>query len=231
MGTAPIESIDLVKNGEVIATREYLTAALRSHSWVQIGFESSSEVLRDRDNPRGYRIWEGSVTFRGARPISVRTPGFENHHIERAGIDPENPQRVDFFTETRGRSDIMLVELEGASERTVLDFHIEASAEYGAAPIRIRQFADIPEEDFSLSFGDLDGGKVARDLPVEEYIDTVFVKLTDPAGSYDQEFAFVDEETPRRGDYYYVRVRQLDGAMAWSSPWWIGGEAVHEIAR
>lgn len=27
----------------------------------------------------------------------------------------------------------------------------------------------------------------------------------------------------RRGDYYFVRLRQIDGGMAWSSPVWIGG--------
>ena len=27
----------------------------------------------------------------------------------------------------------------------------------------------------------------------------------------------------RRGDYYYLRVNQLDGSRAWSSPWWVGG--------
>jgi hypothetical protein len=33
------------------------------------------------------------------------------------------------------------------------------------------------------------------------------------------------DENGLQGDNYYVRVTQLDGAMAWSSPIWVGGYA------
>ena len=39
----------------------------------------------------------------------------------------------------------------------------------------------------------------------------------------DAEFSFTDRGGPD-DDYYYVRVEQLDGHRAWSSPWWVGGE-------
>jgi hypothetical protein len=39
----------------------------------------------------------------------------------------------------------------------------------------------------------------------------------------DTAFTFKDESTGV-GDYYYVRVEQRDGAIAWSSPVWIGGK-------
>ena len=39
----------------------------------------------------------------------------------------------------------------------------------------------------------------------------------------DQKFEFVDSDSPKPGDYYFVRVKQLDGGMAWSSPIWVGG--------
>jgi hypothetical protein len=37
-------------------------------------------------------------------------------------------------------------------------------------------------------------------------------------------FTYTDLEKPKAGDSYYVRVRQVDGSMAWSSPWWIEQE-------
>lgn len=37
----------------------------------------------------------------------------------------------------------------------------------------------------------------------------------------DYQEQFPDQGTSRPGDYYYLRVRQMDGAMAWSSPIWI----------
>ena len=35
---------------------------------------------------------------------------------------------------------------------------------------------------------------------------------------------WVDEEEAQSGDYYYVRVTQVDGHRAWSSPIWIDFE-------
>ena len=42
----------------------------------------------------------------------------------------------------------------------------------------------------------------------------------------DGELDFVDRGNLQPGDYYYIRLTQLDGAHAWSSPIWVGGEAV-----
>ena len=42
----------------------------------------------------------------------------------------------------------------------------------------------------------------------------------------DVEFEYTDTESAEEGDYYYVRVTQLDGGMAWSSPIWVGGYSV-----
>ena len=36
------------------------------------------------------------------------------------------------------------------------------------------------------------------------------------------DFEYTDLEDPKPGDYYYIRVTQLDGGRAWSSPFWIG---------
>ena len=61
-------------------------------------------------------------------------------------------------------------------------------------------------------------------LPVDRHNDTIRVELVDSDGSMDRQFTFVDTDEVNHGDYYYVRVRQQDGSMAWSSPIWVGGE-------
>ncbi|MFQ6098381.1 MAG: DUF3604 domain-containing protein, partial [Armatimonadota bacterium] len=47
-----------------------------------------------------------------------------------------------------------------------------------------------------------------------------------PAQQYDIELAFEDVDTPGKADadWYYVRVRQSNGQMAWSSPIWVEAE-------
>jgi len=42
--------------------------------------------------------------------------------------------------------------------------------------------------------------------------------------SYELDFTWVDEaEDASAGDYYTVRVQQMNGQMAWSSPIWVEG--------
>lgn len=43
----------------------------------------------------------------------------------------------------------------------------------------------------------------------------------DPEGPLDFSFTYLDTEVPRPGDYYLLRVEQLDTNKAWSSPVWV----------
>ena len=61
-------------------------------------------------------------------------------------------------------------------------------------------------------------------MPVEPDSDQVTLQLISGDQPMDYDFEFVDNGDVAYGDYYYVRVKQLNGAMAWSSPIWVGGE-------
>jgi hypothetical protein len=41
------------------------------------------------------------------------------------------------------------------------------------------------------------------------------------AENYATEFSFVDRQSGGGTDWYYVRVTQMNGSMAWSSPIWV----------
>ncbi len=222
MGTSPIDHIDIVKNGEVILSRHYLDATLQSHTWLQIGFESSSEVFEGRDNPRPYRVWEGFLDVKGARVLQVLPVGLDNAYLESASLDSENEGRVLFHAETRGRRDTLLIELEGATATTTVDLHLEPTQEYGFAPVMVRQPAELPAEELRMSLADLEDGRFEHKMQVDLHTDRVRIQLVDPEASMDRELQFTDMEDPESGDYYYVRLTQLDGGQAWSSPFWIG---------
>jgi hypothetical protein len=218
MGTSPIDRIDLVKNGEVVFSRSYMTAPLESRATVLVGFSSSSEVVgRGLDNPRGYRIWSGALRIDGAKVVGVSAPGFDNSYSERAGIDPDDLGLIRFRTETRGRSDTMLIELEGASADTVFDFSLEPTREYGARPPLARQPASLPGDDVRMRLSDLVDGRVSHELRVGAHTDRITIQVVDPESALDREFSYVDLAPPAPGDYYYLRVTQLDGALAWST--------------
>ena len=46
-------------------------------------------------------------------------------------------------------------------------------------------------------------------------------ELVNPEAPMDLEFDYEDRESPRPGDYYYLRMEQLDTNKGWASPVWI----------
>ena len=68
--------------------------------------------------------------------------------------------------------------------------------------------------------GETDGRRLGDDF-ADGWRFVVFHEV-DAAAPLDQELEFDDMSGTAPGDYYYVRVNQLDGGRAWSSPWWVG---------
>jgi hypothetical protein len=225
MGTSPVDSIDVIRNGEVVFSRSYLEASAGSHASLLLSFASTSDVFTpDRtDNPRPRRLWSGSFELRRARLRSVEGIGLDNRIRDRFEIDPVNPNRVRFHIETRGRADSLLLELEGASEATEILVELEPTTELGLdRPGFVRGAAELPGERFVLGLDDMDGGKAERSFAVGEHVDRVSLQVVDPDAPLDRELEYVDTNGVAPGDYYYLRVTQLDGHQAWSSPIWVG---------
>jgi hypothetical protein len=222
-GTSAIDHIDLVKNGEVVFSRDYLGTALTAKATLQVAFESSSEVFfpPDRDNPRPQRVWKGALEVEGARLVGVRS-NFDNLYSEFARRDQKNPNRVEFFTQTRGRMDTLLLELEGASAQTAVRFVLEPTTETGSKAGNLRADEVMPAAEFELRLDGLDAGRVEHPFKVGRHTDRVAIQVIDPNAPLDQSFEYTDLTAVAPGDYYYVRVTQLDGNQAFSSPFWVG---------
>lgn len=222
-GTAPIEEAAVIKNGDVVWSTSFVEAAPAPSCFVQVRFESSSEPFI-RDNPRGYRPWTGHIEVTGATVKGVTAIGLTNRINDAARIDPAKPNRVEFDTATRGRVNHFILELEGASTETKFAVRLRPAVEQGAPPVLVRPAARIPGAEFALAFSDMKDGAVQREIPVDRYRDRMELRIVNPHAPLDQSFEYVDEGPKDQGDYYYVRVRQLDGGLAWSSPFWVGGE-------
>jgi hypothetical protein len=152
----------------------------------------------------------------------VTASGFKNPYIEWARTDPERPGRVEFHAETRGGLDTLILELEGASRSTEISFQLDEARESGFAPPLVRQPAIVPAAAFTMRLSDLVDHRLERELELGPHVDRVSLQVIDPGAPLDRELEFDDLGTPGGGDYYYVRVTQLDGEMAWSSPFWVG---------
>jgi hypothetical protein len=223
-GTSPIDRIEVVRNGDVVFGRSYLGAPLEPSATLQVGFQSSSEVFFPplRDNPRPSRVWSGTLEVTGAKLVGVETPGFDNHYSEFARPVEGEPNRVAFNTQTRGRMDTLLLHLEGAGPGTTVRFHLEPTTETGSKAGNVRPPADLPGADFELGLDRLVDGRLEHPFQVDAHTDRVSVQVIDPEAALDREFEFEDLQGIAAGDYYYVRVTQLDGNQAFSSPFWVG---------
>ena len=223
MGTAPISEVAVVKNGGAVFTKRPSQGSISRKATVLVGFESSSEPFF-RDNPRPVRRWEGTLEVRGAKLKGFQTSGFLNRFHHDAAADSSDPNKVRFRTITRGRATGLLLELEGAALSTEIILELDETVEFGKAPVMIRGYKTIPAQRVRLPFGELSGGLLVKDVPVGRDPDTISMQLVGDNRPLDYDFEFVDTGEMERGDYYYVRVKQLNGAMAWSSPVWVGGE-------
>jgi hypothetical protein len=219
-GTAAIDRIELIKNGQVIYSRRYAAAPLAPKSRAQVSFDSSSDPL-GRDNPRGYRRWRGKLEVVNARLAGVEVTNFDNRLTEFAR---HSGNTVTFYTETRGRADLLSLDLEEVTPATALRVELEATEEYAVAPPQNEPHRIMAAWSLELPFGEMKEGAVARERKTGHRVDTIAVQLIDPAAKPDQSFEYLDRSEAVAGDYYYIRVTQLNGARAWSSPMWAGGE-------
>ncbi len=219
IGTAPIESVTVVRGSEEIHTEVY-AAGGEGDGRYQIAFESDSQPFI-RDNPRGHRTWRGRLTASGATIESAEIRGKRNPSIDFVRVEDGG---VTFDMATRGLRrtfDFVLRDVEpGASVR----LELEATREMGRAPRVIRQSAPIPAADVRFALADLENGETEWTTTVGRYEDKMLFRRLDEEQTDDVTFEWTDPDPGPGGDWYYLRVRQTNGATAWSSPWWVGVE-------
>ncbi len=226
IGTGPIRRVDLIRNGEVVATFDTRGAggsALPEGQFEALVSFFSETWVDIRDNPRGQRPWAGGVTVEGAEVVSGRLTGTPLP-ADRFSVDGNGAR---FDVTTRGSRRSFALVLEGDPSKVRLNFEIEAGFEYGTAPTQVRTPQQFAAAGFALALPEDPGaGSASRGgneqvLSEGDYRDTVRVDLLEGLRD-DVTFRFTDFGDEE--DWYYLRVEQIDGHLAWSSPWWVGGE-------
>ena len=219
IGTAPIQSVTLFRNDRVLRQWNYNDA---QGSDLALGFFSESYPYHPQDNPRGWRHWRGSVEVSGATLRSVELTDLHNLSLQNVAIDPANPNRFSFSTLTRGDQNSLLLKFDGPSDAARLDITLEPASETGSGPPQLRDHQRIPGQQLSLLAADMDGDSLVLPVPFDDYQDTITLSRHG-AMPMEVSFELTDSQNPRQGDFYFVRVRQSDEGLAWSSPTWVGG--------
>lgn len=222
IGTAPIGSIALIKNEEELWSEDYsLDTGGGAPAELLLTFYSEETPVHMGDAPRGWRHWRGQLNVAGATLRSIGGTDFANPTTQRV---EQNGNGAVFRTNTRGETSSLRLSVADVQPGAAIVLELEEAAETGSAPPFYRPRAVIPGARVRLPLSDLQGGRLEKLLPIEDYpSDSVTLRRVRPDGPRDLSFSYTDTDTPRQGDYYFVRVRQLNDAMAWSSPVWVGG--------
>ncbi|MCY3885651.1 MAG: DUF3604 domain-containing protein [Gammaproteobacteria bacterium] len=217
IGTAPIRDISVVKNAEVVWSRDHLldsSEGRSSEETYHLVFWSDSVPFHPLDNPRGHRVWQGKLSIEGATMASL---GNATDQALRQITDTQ----AEFRVVTRGSTGSFFIELENITEDTTITVHLTESTETGSIA-SFRANASIPARRATFELSAMKDGLAIERVPVDSYDDHISLRRIRQDGIQDVSFEFTDTGAIQ-GDYYYVRVRQANDAIAWSSPIWIGG--------
>ncbi len=221
IGTAPIDSIVLVKNDREIDRREFpAESGPPKDGKYQLVFHSDSTPMHRGDNPRGWRGWRGELTVEGATVVDAA--GMDLHNASIQNVEPVDATTLRFATHTRGGPSSLLLTLADVKRQGQMTLRLDEATEFGGGPPIFRRHQATPQSTVELSLRDASRGQATAEVPFGDYTDRVQLRRARTEGAMDITFEFTDQGT-RHGDWYFIRVTQSNDAMAWSSPIWIGG--------
>ena len=212
VGTAPIASLTLLKNGEELETLDF--SADHAGSTLEIAFQFDSQPLTRRASyPDPTFI--GTVQVSGGDLESVKAPVAEALNSETEFAKLRQDDIIDYSLRSGGRHNT--IELEMAAEpdpAATLTIEMAAS--------KLAEFDASTLEPLVFSMAELTGPGVTRVIDPKNGLYSITVRRVSKPVIEDRSFKFIDASPAEEGDYYFLRVRQSDGGMAWTSPWWIG---------
>lgn len=221
--TTGVDSIELIRNGEVVDHYRFKDTDGSLEVKITMGSDSKP-LVPGWDTPRNGREWLGYIRVIGAQISSLHASGFDRKSRSAIAINPAEPARVDFITWTHGNESSFVLSLETISDQEVL---FEINVKEGFEDVDLlhgtRAPAMTPEVRHLFSLNDIESDSITRTINVNGYTDFIRLELTNTSRSRQHSFSFIDTRTTGIGDYYYIRVKQFDDHMLWSSPVYVGG--------
>ena len=129
----PIAEIFVIKNGDTLWHRDYVTAKgeqKSSEGTFKLSFGSASHPHHEHDNPRGWKQWAGTLKVDGATLVSATAVDFTNTQSQNLSVDSDD--EVSFSTLTRGDESSIDLKLSDISSDATLTIALNAGREYGA---------------------------------------------------------------------------------------------------
>ena len=209
IGTGEIASITFLKNGEALETLDYTADA--EGSLIEVAFEYSSFPGK-RAPSIPDPTFQGTLRFENMTATTIETPVADALNSETEGAElTEDGQEIHFSLRSGGRTNTIEIS-PGAEWPTDAVMTLDLSASLLPQEVGL--------EPFRVEMKDLNDGPVAFPILSPPLEGRVVIRRTSRPGQMERDFAFEDNGPSVPGDYYFLRVRQIDGGMAWTSPWW-----------
>jgi uncharacterized protein DUF3604 len=228
LGTAAIDHIDVMHNGQVEYRRDYLSPRPDDPTAIQVMFHTPTETAGDElAAPKGGVAWAGWIEVTGGGRIASIEPLNVDHFTDQ--FHHVDAQRVWFSCRTRGDFDGVLIRLSQAPADTLV--RVTVSALSGSAggtgasgqvtwPVGVPSRTPLHEVSFKLS--DVAQHQAEFKVTPNAFI---YARKARANGAWDVSFSYRPAKVPAQDDYYYLRVVQIDGEAAWVSPVWIGEQS------
>jgi hypothetical protein len=209
IGTNAIEEIVIVKNGAEVHREAFIDAAATGATTLELKFFSESNQPAWGTEARSWRRWEGTLEVRGATIKSVSAPKNENIYTEYVRTAKDRDNTVEFMLRTRGSTKGIVLELDGLTQNTEIQIVTR-----GQQPVT-----------HTFAASDIRSGPAVFTARSGQYADTMTLRPIKIPTERVRSFEWTDPEPFRARDNYFVRVQQIDGGLAWSSPFWTGGQS------
>ncbi len=214
-GTGPLSKLEVRRGDQVIYHRGF-AGKLGLSNQIRIAFSSTSEVA-GHDNPRGYIIWKGSISFSREIIKYVDSSSLFNWNCEYATLRNGSKSKIDFEIRTRGHSNSIFVELDELLNSDEIEINLEETKEISDSRY-IRDRDALMATEINIKVNEFAQGTVAKEVLIGSDRDLIQVEVVDPSCTWDAEFSILDSDTNSQpGDHYLLYVEQQDGAQGWSS--------------
>ncbi len=228
LGTAAIDHVDVIHNGQVEYRRDYLSPRPNDPTAIQVMFHTPTETAGDDvASPKGGVGWGGWIEITGGGRIASIEPLNVDHFADQ--FHQVDTQRIWFTVRTRGDFDGVLIRLAQSPAdtqvRVIVSSLTGSAGGTGASgnvtwPVGVPQRTPLHEVSFKLN----DVAQKQGEFKVTPNA-FVYARKARANGAWDVSFSYRPTKAPAQDDYYYLRVVQIDGEVAWVSPIWIGEQS------
>ena len=226
-GSHAIDRVEIIRNGRVLHTYCHSGRWNIPHTNRPIRAKLRIECCGGPGTQYGFKtfeekIWNGFLEVEGGKIVSLE-PYF-TYFGQKMRLASEG--RCEWVLTARRRDEIqgIIFEIEAPLKSEIVVkadseeaiFSLEDALRKSRIMALLNEAKKQIEEQFGISPREIENPDIywhiAHKLNIHKAV---------PQEGYEVKLTYVDSDPPKRRNYYYLRVSQLNGQMAWSSPIWV----------